>query len=95
MKNLVQKIAKKSRNDFPLFNRNENHLIYLDHAATSQKPQKVIDSFQYREERGMRKYGVNTDRTDLSTMEWLQHLQEELMDACVYVEKLKSELSDG
>ena len=43
----------------------------------------------------MRKYGVNTDRTDLSTMEWLQHLQEELMDACVYVEKLKSELSDG
>lgn len=56
--------------------------------------QKVIDSFQYREERGMRKYGVNTDRTDLSTMEWLQHLQEELMDACVYVEKLKGELSD-
>ena len=56
--------------------------------------QKVIDSFKYREERGMRKYGVNTDRTDLSTMEWLQHLQEELMDACVYVEKLKGELSD-
>ena len=32
------------------------------------------------------------DRTDLSTMEWLQHLQEELMDACVYVEKLKTEM---
>ena len=56
--------------------------------------QKVIDSFKYREERGMRKYGVNTDRTDLNTIEWLQHLQEELMDACVYVEKLKTELDD-
>ena len=54
--------------------------------------QKVIDSFKYREERGMLKYGVNTDRTDLNTMEWLQHLQEELMDACVYVEKLKTEM---
>ena len=32
--------------------------------------QKVIDSFKYREERGMRKYGVNTDRTDLNTIEW-------------------------
>ena len=56
--------------------------------------QKVIDSFKYREERGMRKYGVNTDRTDLNTIEWLQQLQEELMDACVYVEKLKTELDD-
>ena len=60
----------------------------------AMKDTNVLDSFQYREERGMRKYGVNTDRTDLSTMEWLQHLQEELMDACVYVEKLKGELSD-
>ena len=69
---------------------------WKDYAAMKDTiVQKVIDSFHYREPRGMRKYGVNTDRTDLSTMEWLQHLQEELMDACVYVEKLKSELSDG
>ena len=38
------------------------------------------------------RYGVNTDRTDLSTLEWLQHLQEELMDGAVYIEKLKAEL---
>ena len=42
----MQKIAEKSRNDFPLFNRNENHLIYLDHAATSQKPKEVIDALK-------------------------------------------------
>ena len=43
---LVNKIAEKSRNDFPLFNGNNNNLIYLDHAATSQKPQEVIDSIR-------------------------------------------------
>jgi len=53
----------------------------------------VITQLRSREERGMRKYGVNTDRTDLSTLEWLQHLQEELMDATVYIEKLKSDIS--
>ena len=44
MNHLIKKIAEKSRSDFPLFNGNHNNLIYLDHAATSQKPQEVIDS---------------------------------------------------
>ena len=56
--------------------------------------ENVCNSLKEREERGMSKYGVNTMRDDLSTLEWLQHLQEELMDACVYVEKLKSEIKD-
>tara|TARA_B100000965_G_scaffold22305_1_gene16810 strand:- start:2159 stop:3406 length:1248 start_codon:yes stop_codon:yes gene_type:complete len=42
--NLIAQIAQKSRNDFPFLNGNDKKLIYLDHAATSQKPQKVIDS---------------------------------------------------
>ena len=29
------------------------------------------------------------DRTDLNKSEWLTHLQEELMDATLYIEKLK------
>ena len=53
----------------------------------------VIIQLREREQRGFRKYGNNTDRTDLSTLEWLQHLQEELMDGCVYIEKIKSEMS--
>ena len=44
MNDFVNKIAEKCINDFPLFNGNNNNLIYLDHAATSQKPQVVIDS---------------------------------------------------
>ena len=40
---------------------------------------------------GEKKYGTTMDRDDLSLGEWLQHLQEELLDAAVYVEKLKQE----
>ena len=56
--------------------------------------ENVCNSLREREKRGMSKYGVNTMRKDLSTLEWLQHLQEELMDACVYVEKLKKEIKN-
>ena len=55
--------------------------------------EKVCVQLQDREQRGLLKYGVNTERNDLSTLEWLQHLQEELMDGCVYIEKLKGELN--
>ena len=54
--------------------------------------EKVITQLRDREEEGLRKYGVNTERIDLSTLQWLQHLQEELMDASVYIEKLKNEI---
>ena len=57
-----------------------------------QNVENVVSQLRAREERGLSKYGVNTERTDLSTLEWLQHLQEELMDGAVYVEKIKQEL---
>ena len=56
--------------------------------------ENVVSQLRAREERGLSKYGVNTERTDLSTLEWLQHLQEELMDVAVYIEKLKKELRE-
>jgi hypothetical protein len=52
---------------------------------------KVIKAFKRRSERGLEKYGVTLDRKDLTNLEWLQHLQEELMDATLYIEKLKDE----
>ena len=55
--------------------------------------ENVVKQLRDREEEGLLKYGVNTERIDLSTLEWLQHLQEELMDASVYIEKLKSEIN--
>ena len=41
--------------------------------------------------KGLEKYGVTTNRTDLSVLQWLTHLQEELMDAAIYIERLKGE----
>jgi hypothetical protein len=41
---------------------------------------------------GYLKYGTTTERTDISLGGWLQHLQEELLDAAVYVERIKKEL---
>jgi hypothetical protein len=38
---------------------------------------------------GIAKYGKTMEREDLSTLDWLQHLQEELMDATLYIESLK------
>ena len=49
----------------------------------------VIHKFQQRSEFGQRKYGTNLDRTDLSFLDWVQHMQEELMDAILYLEKMK------
>ena len=49
----------------------------------------VVSSFKQRSDVGIRKYNKTMDRNDLSTLEWLQHLQEELMDATLYIEKLK------
>lgn len=54
--------------------------------------QNVIAQYIKRAEMGQKKYGVTTERTDIDIMGWLQHLQEELMDAAVYIERAKHEL---
>ena len=54
--------------------------------------ESVIDQFKDRSNVGIKKYGVTLDRDDLTMLEWLIHLQQELMDATLYIEKLKSKL---
>ena len=53
----------------------------------------VIIKIAKRTMAGLNKYGTTMERTDLNFLEWLQHLQEELMDAAVYVERLMQEAS--
>ena len=55
--------------------------------------ESVIDQFKDRSNVGIKKYGVTLDRDDLTMLEWLIHLQQELMDATLYIEKLKSKLN--
>ena len=51
----------------------------------------VIEKIKTRREIGRKKYGVSMERTDLSHYKWLNHLQEELMDAAIYTERLLRE----
>jgi hypothetical protein len=54
----------------------------------SKIEQTVCEKIKQRADFGFQKYGVTMERPDLSKLEWLQHWQDELMDACVYVQKL-------
>ena len=49
----------------------------------------VMSNYFERSKLGQEKYGTNLDRKDIDLMGWLNHLQEELMDATLYIEKLK------
>ena len=54
--------------------------------------EEVVRKYQERSAVGILKYGTTLDRTDLSLDNWLQHVQEELMDATLYIERLRREL---
>ena len=51
--------------------------------------QAVVEKFLQRAAFGKKKYGTTLDRDDLAPTDWIQHAQEELMDAILYLEKLK------
>ena len=63
--------------------------IVINRRTTDSVVVSVIKQFKQRADFGMLKYGTNLDRTDLGTLDWIQHAQEELMDAILYLEKLK------
>ena len=49
---------------------------------------KVVKKYEDRSAAGIKKYNKMLTRDDLTPQEWLIHLQEELMDATLYVETL-------
>jgi hypothetical protein len=53
---------------------------------------KVLSKYYERSQLGIQKYGRTLDRDDLNLTDWLNHLQEELMDATLYIEKLKADV---
>jgi len=50
--------------------------------------EKVVEKLNGRSAVGMAKYGCVTSASNIDIVGWLHHLQEELMDAAVYVEVL-------
>ena len=55
---------------------------------------QVLNQIADRSEKGLEKYGTNLERTDLETLDWLQHAQEEAMDLCLYLERLKEQIKN-
>ena len=55
---------------------------------------RVVNKFVSRSDVGFAKYGVTLDKDPSEMFQWLNHLQEELMDAVNYIEKARMVLRD-
>jgi len=56
--------------------------------------ESVVKKFISRSDVGYKKYGVTLHKDDQTLDTWLQHIQEELMDAVNYIEKTRHVLKD-
>jgi hypothetical protein len=54
----------------------------------------VKSDLDARSERGLSKYGVTLDRTDITREDWMRHAYEELLDGALYIKKLMT-LDEG
>ena len=54
--------------------------------------QRVLKRMAERSESGIKKFGNTMDKSEQSLEHWILNTQEELMDTCLYLEKLKDEI---
>jgi succinate dehydrogenase flavin-adding protein (antitoxin of CptAB toxin-antitoxin module) len=57
--------------------------------------ESLLTKFRQRSEVGQKKYNTTLDRKDLTLIEWLNHAQEEAMDLCLYLEKIKQTIKNN
>ena len=56
--------------------------------------ERVINNIKARSDVGYKKYGVTLKDDEQTLDTWLNHIQEELMDAVNYIEKAREVLRD-
>jgi hypothetical protein len=56
---------------------------------------RILQRFIQRSDEGMERFGVTMADNDQPTGFWIEAAQEELMDAILYLERLKQEISHG
>ena len=66
--------------------------LIIHNPTSDQIVRDVIKKFNERSLLGIKKYGTTVADNPLNLASWLTHLQEELMDAVVYLEKAKASL---
>ena len=82
----------------PLKNLKELGTMNLNMEEEKNPPNRTEDSivksliqkFWKRSSRGVEEYGTTLDQNKLPVKKWTKHLQEELMDASLYLEKIHS-----
>jgi histidinol dehydrogenase len=57
--------------------------------------ESVIEKIKSRSDLGIKKYNKTLDRTDMSTIEWLDAAIEEQMDNILYLTRLKKNLIEN
>jgi hypothetical protein len=67
---------------------NERKIIFRDPVV-----ERVVDKFVSRSDIGFAKYGKTLRDDDSDLFTWVNHLQEELMDAVLYMQRLKEEIT--
>jgi hypothetical protein len=55
----------------------------------------VMKRMSDRSREGMEKYGCTMTRTDVSTPQWIDHAIEELLDASIYLQRLKGDIENS
>ena len=53
--------------------------------------ERVVEKFVGRSDVGFEKYGVTLEDDSSDMLAWLNHLQEEMMDAVLYLQKAKQQ----
>lgn len=56
--------------------------------------ERVVNKFVSRSDVGFKKYGVTLEDDKSNIFQWINHLQEELMDAILYLQKLKESTTE-
>lgn len=54
--------------------------------------ESIFKLIEHQETKGLAKYGTTVDDNNLDAIEWLNHFQEELVDALFYAEMIKRKL---
>ena len=65
----------------------------MNQEVTDKVVLSVMAKYAERSATGLRKYGTTLDREDLTLDQWINHLLEELMDATLYLERIKKDIA--
>lgn len=77
-----------------LLDKRSIQLKITDEITANEVLRNVRDRLETQTEKGLAKYGHTVKYKDLELTDWIEHTQDELTDALVYLECLKLSIKD-